>query len=160
MLSFLFFQSDTGTNYYKEIPLSEILAVETTGKKTASGGTPPAPATPTATEGGGATATPGGVHCFEIRTANVDFYVGETSLNEAKPVDVNAGTGSELARQWEMAIRAALMPVVQANIPHGSGGARGAQGGGAGGARGGASGGRSGTSAQVKTLKIQIHSKT
>ena len=56
-------------------------------------------------------------------------------------MDVNAGTGSELARQWEMAIRAALMPVVQASIPHGAG-ARGAQG--AAGARGGTSGSRTG----------------
>ena len=48
------FQSDTGSNYYKEIPLSEILAVETAKK--------------------GATDIQ---HCFEIRTANVDYYVGE-----------------------------------------------------------------------------------
>ena len=47
-------QSDTGSNYYKEIPLSEILAVETAKK--------------------GATDIQ---HCFEIRTANVDYYVGE-----------------------------------------------------------------------------------
>ena len=51
-----FFQNDTGSNYYKEIPLSEILAVETAKK--------------------GATDIQ---HCFEIRTANVDYYVGEDS---------------------------------------------------------------------------------
>ena len=48
------FQSDTGTNYYKEIPLSEILAVETAKKSNAD--------------------SPN--HCFEIRTANVDYFVG------------------------------------------------------------------------------------
>ena len=53
---FAFFQNDTGSNYYKEIPLSEILAVETAKK--------------------GATDIQ---HCFEIRTANVDYYVGEDS---------------------------------------------------------------------------------
>ena len=49
--TFLFheLQSETGTNYYKDIPLSEILAVE-----------------PSRT----------GDHCFEIRTATVNFYVG------------------------------------------------------------------------------------
>ena len=62
-------QSDTGTNYYKEIPLSEILAVETAKKSGSSGN-----------NGGSSAAPSNGVevkHCFEIRTANVDFYVGE-----------------------------------------------------------------------------------
>ena len=53
--SFLLLQSDTGTNYYKEIPLSEILAVETAKK--CNGDSP--------------------MHCFEIRTANVDYFVGK-----------------------------------------------------------------------------------
>ena len=67
-------QSDTGTNYYKEIPLSEILAVETSKKRGAGGG------------GGGhaasaaAAAAPDVRHCFEIRTANVDYYVGERPM--------------------------------------------------------------------------------
>ena len=52
---FCLHQSDTGTNYYKEIPLSEILAVETAKK--CNGDSP--------------------MHCFEIRTANVDYFVGE-----------------------------------------------------------------------------------
>ena len=52
-------QSDTGTNYYKEIPLSEILAVETAMK---SNGDSP-------------------MHCFEIRTANVDYFVGKFLYN-------------------------------------------------------------------------------
>ena len=62
------FQNDTGTNYYKEIPLSEILAVETAGKSKA--------ASLITGEDGDALAT----HCFEIRTANVDYFVGTISL--------------------------------------------------------------------------------
>lgn len=85
------FQSDTGTNYYKEIPLSEILAVETTAKKTAS-------------------ADGGQLHCFEIRTANVDYFVGEDAKDKQ---DMSSGVGSDLAKQWEVAIRQALMPVTQ-----------------------------------------------
>ena len=57
------FQNDTGTNYYKEIPLSEVLAVETTGK-----------GKPTSIAAGDAADSVG--HCFEIRTANVDYFVG------------------------------------------------------------------------------------
>ena len=48
-------QNDTGTNYYKEIPLSEILAVDTAKKGAATDGQ----------------------HCFEVRTANVDYFVGQ-----------------------------------------------------------------------------------
>ena len=50
------FQSETGPNYYKEVPLSEILAVDTAKKLSGEV-----------------------MHCFEIRTANVDFFVGEDS---------------------------------------------------------------------------------
>ena len=83
--------------------MSEILAVETSGKKSSSGGgsggggsaaagapataattTVVVPSTPTAEGGAGAGTAPAagtpanaGVHCFEIRTANVDYYVGE-----------------------------------------------------------------------------------
>jgi hypothetical protein len=68
--------------------LSEILAVETAKK--------------------GATDSQ---HCFEIRTANVDYFVGEDA-NE-KPGSDNSGSGAILAKQWEVAIRQALMPVAQ-----------------------------------------------
>ena len=57
-----FFQNDTGTNYYKEIPLSEILAVESASKRSSSGESSPT------------------THCFEIRTANVDYFVGKSTL--------------------------------------------------------------------------------
>ena len=55
--------------------------METSGKKAGSGGggaTTPAVMPSTPTEGtNAAAASPGGVHCFEIRTANVDYYVGK-----------------------------------------------------------------------------------
>ncbi|XP_063222839.1 serine/threonine-protein kinase D1 [Bacillus rossius redtenbacheri] len=90
------FQSDTGSKYYKEIPLAEILAVEI------------------------ARIPQGDVmHCFELRTANVDYYVGEdplyglkegvSSSNNLPPQD--SGVGAHLAKSWETCIRQALMPV-------------------------------------------------
>merc|ERR1719400_381450 len=56
--SITMFKSETGPNYYKEVPLSEILAVDTAKKLSGEV-----------------------MHCFEIRTANVDFFVGEDSLS-------------------------------------------------------------------------------
>ena len=67
-------QAQTGNNFYKEIPLSEILAVETV--KTRTGDTQ---------------------HYFELRTANLDFFVGS-----GEHEDDYAG--------WEVAIRQSLMP--------------------------------------------------
>ena len=57
------------------------------------------------------------IHCFELRTANVDFYVGqETQAHSREPgvPEVNppeSGLGAYLARGWEREIRNALMPV-------------------------------------------------
>ena len=69
------FQEETGNNFYKEIPLSEILAVETR--------------------------TPETEHFFfEIRTANLDYFVGSAE---------DAEEGDGLA-SWEAAIRQSLMP--------------------------------------------------
>ncbi|XP_076360399.1 serine/threonine-protein kinase D1-like isoform X2 [Tachypleus tridentatus] len=72
------FQNETTSKYYKEIPLSEILTVETvkaglTADKLLQS------------------------HCFELRTANVDYFVGEDPDK-----DYN----------WEVAIHQALMPVM------------------------------------------------
>lgn len=77
-------QNDTGTNYYKEIPLSEILAVSTAKKASDV------------------------QHCFEIRTANVDYFVGQ----DAQKSTITSGLGSDWAKEWETAIRKALMPVI------------------------------------------------
>ena len=76
------FKADTGPNYHKEIPLSEILAVDSAKKMT------------------GAESVP---HRFEIRTANVDFFVGDGSTSDTD-------SHSEYFQSWESAIRQALEP--------------------------------------------------
>uniref|UniRef100_A0A2K5S3W5 Serine/threonine-protein kinase n=1 Tax=Cebus imitator TaxID=2715852 RepID=A0A2K5S3W5_CEBIM len=95
------FQNDTGSRYYKEIPLSEILSLE--------------PAKTSALIPNGANP-----HCFEITTANVVYYVGENVVNPSSPPPNNSvltsGVGADVARMWEIAIQHALMPV----IPKGS----------------------------------------
>ncbi|XP_068109988.1 serine/threonine-protein kinase D1 [Hyperolius riggenbachi] len=91
------FQNDTGSKYYKEIPLSEILLLESTKNLSLL---PPG-------------ANP---HCFEITTANIVYYVGEslppvTIPDPGNNSVVNSGVGAEVARTWEIAIQHALMPV-------------------------------------------------
>lgn len=62
-------------HWFQEIPLSEILSVEPTKQQiTESGQT----------------------YCFELKTANVDYYIGEDP---------------DMSRGWEVSIRQALMPV-------------------------------------------------
>uniref|UniRef100_A0A2M4ACC3 protein kinase C n=1 Tax=Anopheles triannulatus TaxID=58253 RepID=A0A2M4ACC3_9DIPT len=92
------FVSDQGTKYYKEIPLNEILAIETA--RTLQGEV---------------------LHCFEIRTAAVEYYVGQDPLYNVKHSDPmlalpppDSGVGAYLAKSWETAIRQALMPVQSA----------------------------------------------
>ncbi|RVE49778.1 hypothetical protein evm_005508 [Chilo suppressalis] len=85
--SITLFQSEQGTKYYKEIPLNEILAIDTAR-------TPHAEV----------------MHCFELRTANVDYYVGvEAAVGPGAGAE--SGVGAYLARPWETALRHALMPV-------------------------------------------------
>ncbi|XP_018409674.1 PREDICTED: serine/threonine-protein kinase D1 isoform X2 [Nanorana parkeri] len=91
------FQNDTGSKYYKEIPLSEILCLEHAKNLSLL---PPG-------------ANP---HCFEITTANIVYYVGESIPPQTTPEIgnnsvVNSGVGIEVARMWEIAIQHALMPV-------------------------------------------------
>ncbi|KAM9294225.1 serine/threonine-protein kinase D1 [Gastrophryne carolinensis] len=91
------FQNDTGSKYYKEIPLSEILCLEPAKNLSLL---PPG-------------ANP---HCFEITTANIVYYVGESLPLPLAPETgnngvVNSGVGMEVARMWEIAIQHALMPV-------------------------------------------------
>lgn len=86
------FTSDHSSKYYKEIPLNEILAID--------------PARNT-----------GSSHCFQVRTTNVDYFVGQDPLLTYKvgqpllipPAD--SGIGAHLAKSWEVTIRQALMPV-------------------------------------------------
>ncbi|XP_043372458.1 serine/threonine-protein kinase D1 isoform X1 [Dermochelys coriacea] len=100
------FQNDTGSKYYKEIPLSEILSLE------------PAKNFSLLSQ----EANP---HCFEITTANIVYYVGE-NLENLSSVPLNSsvltsGIGLDVARMWEMAIQHALMPVIPKGASVGSG---------------------------------------
>ncbi|KAL4649003.1 serine/threonine-protein kinase D3 isoform X1 [Arapaima gigas] len=87
------FQNDTGSKFYKEIPLSEILRVDTAQdfSSLAQGSNP---------------------HCFEVITDSVVYYVGENSQGgHHNPALTASGVGLEVAQGWEKAIRQALMPV-------------------------------------------------
>lgn len=91
------FQSDTGSKYYKEIPLAEILVVDTA--RNAIGDV---------------------MHCFELLTANMDYYVGEDPTYGKKGTAIpipppESGIGAHLAKTWENTIRQALMPVQTTN---------------------------------------------
>ncbi|XP_051941219.1 serine/threonine-protein kinase D1 [Hippocampus zosterae] len=93
------YQNETGSKYYKEIPLSEILSLEAAGTLSL---------------------LPDGAdaHCFEMATAAaLVYFVGED------PRDGNdvlvSGAGQEAARAWEMAIRRALMPAVSTGVSRG-----------------------------------------
>uniref|UniRef100_A0A673CFB0 Protein kinase D1 n=1 Tax=Sphaeramia orbicularis TaxID=375764 RepID=A0A673CFB0_9TELE len=91
------FQNDTGSKYYKEIPLSEILSLE------------PNQAFSLLPDGSNP-------HCFEIATASLVYYVGE-NLQRSESVTGSSllvsGIGQDVARMWEMAIQHALMPAVE-----------------------------------------------
>ena len=55
-------------------------------------------------------------HCFEIRTANVDYFVGQDAAkanNNNLATGSSSGMGTDLAKEWENAVRKALMPVMQ-----------------------------------------------
>lgn len=54
------------------------------------------------------------MHCFELKTANIDYYVGEDSSygdNCSQVPPPESGIGVHIARSWETSIRQALMPV-------------------------------------------------
>ncbi|XP_008283109.1 serine/threonine-protein kinase D1 [Stegastes partitus] len=99
------FQNDTGSKYYKEIPLSEILSLE------------PAQTFSLLPDG----ANP---HCFEIATATLVYYVGENLQRSDSSVTSSSilvsGVGPDVARMWEMAIQHALMPAVSTGVCHSS----------------------------------------
>lgn len=60
------------------------------------------------------------MHCFEVRTANIDYFVGQDplyDLQDGSSVNLpppDSGIGAYLAKSWESSIRQALVPV-QAN---------------------------------------------
>ncbi|XP_019732977.1 serine/threonine-protein kinase D1 [Hippocampus comes] len=102
------YQNETGSKYYKEIPLSEILSLE--AARTFS----------LLPDGANA-------HCFEIATtAALVYFVGEDPHGGGggggggTGADVLvSGAGQDVARVWEMAIRHALMPAVSTGVSHG-----------------------------------------
>uniref|UniRef100_A0A8C8RA18 Serine/threonine-protein kinase n=1 Tax=Pelusios castaneus TaxID=367368 RepID=A0A8C8RA18_9SAUR len=97
------YQNNTSSRYYKEIPLSEILAVESaqTFALVPPGANP---------------------HCFEIVTANATYYVGENCApTPSTSSQQHSGVGLEVARAWENAIRQALMPVILQDAPSAQG---------------------------------------
>jgi len=54
------------------------------------------------------------MHCFELKTTNIDYYVGEDPLygqNCSQVSPPESGIGAHIARSWETTIRQALMPV-------------------------------------------------
>ncbi|XP_042210693.1 serine/threonine-protein kinase D3-like isoform X4 [Homarus americanus] len=95
--SITLYQNETSTKYYKEIQLSEVLNIETAKQ-------------PQPTD-----VSRGVMHCFELRTANVDYYVGEEPISKKDGAPVvnppETGIGLYLAKVWENEIRKALMPV-------------------------------------------------
>ncbi|XP_060684361.1 serine/threonine-protein kinase D1 [Hemiscyllium ocellatum] len=99
------FQNDTGSKYYKEIPLSEILSLEP-GKNF---NLLPCGANP---------------HCFEITTASMVYFVGENLTNHLSSPEhssvLTGGTGVDVAQMWELAIQHALMPVIPKGSSSGS----------------------------------------
>ncbi|KAB7493727.1 Serine/threonine-protein kinase D1 [Armadillidium nasatum] len=101
--SITLYQNETDSRYYKEVQLSEILHIETAKQ--------PHPSD----------ANRGVMHCFELRTANVDYFVGEepTASKDGTPIVTTpeSGVGIYLAKSWETEIRKALMPVATPNKP-------------------------------------------
>merc|ERR1719342_861047 len=88
------FKAETGTQYYKDLQLSEILSVETAKKSNNNDLS----------------------YCFEIKAAKVGgptivYYVREDSSNAETE---NGPTNSkDLSSEWEAAIRSAVSPVVE-----------------------------------------------
>uniref|UniRef100_A0A8C2TR49 Serine/threonine-protein kinase n=1 Tax=Coturnix japonica TaxID=93934 RepID=A0A8C2TR49_COTJA len=93
------FQNESGTKYYKEIPLSEILQVTQPRdfSNMVQGSNP---------------------YCFEIITDTMVYFVGENNgSSHHSPVLAATGVGLDVAQGWEKAIRQALMPVTpQASV--------------------------------------------
>ncbi|KAK7573368.1 hypothetical protein V9T40_010559 [Parthenolecanium corni] len=93
--SLTMFQSDTGTKYYKELPLSDILSVDSAK-------------TPYVNDV---------MHCFEIKTINLTYFVGVDPFygalngNNVKIPSADSGIGSHLAKSWETILKHALMPI-------------------------------------------------
>lgn len=84
------FQDSTSNRYYKEIQLSEVLSVDST-------------IDPLATD---ATRAP---HCFEMKTRDMVYYVGQVEDENETP-DPDSGIGAVAGQAWAGVTRSALMP--------------------------------------------------
>jgi len=84
------FKDSTSNRYYKEIQLSEILSVDSS-------------IDPLATD---ATRAP---HCFEMRTRDMIYYVGQVE-DESEIPDPDSGIGTLAGQAWASVTRSALMP--------------------------------------------------
>lgn len=99
--SITLFQNEQSSKYYREIPLSDIIAVDFARQKVGEV-----------------------MHCFEIRTTNIDYFVGQEplyGLREGESINLpppDSGIGAYLAKSWETAIRQALLPVTPAVSSH------------------------------------------
>lgn len=85
------YNSDHGSNYFKEIQLTDILAIDSSRLNDP--------------------------YCFRIRTTNVDFLVGQhspsiTSKDTQMVASPISGIGAHLAKSWETTIRQAMMPII------------------------------------------------
>ncbi|XP_078393961.1 serine/threonine-protein kinase D3-like, partial [Cetorhinus maximus] len=95
------YQNESGTKFYKEIPLSEILLVKSSQDVPSL-------------------SPDGAPHCFELVTDSDALYVGENLHSPAQgqsPSQPGGAPGSSVARTWERAIRQALMPVAPQPTP-------------------------------------------
>ncbi|VVC37543.1 Hypothetical protein CINCED_3A014345 [Cinara cedri] len=87
----ILYLNDKTSKYYKEIPLSEILSIDDATIPRDSGP----------------------MHCFELKTTNLEFYVGGEEPNSSVEIKVentkNVWTKGE--KTWKIVIQHALMPV-------------------------------------------------
>lgn len=86
------FISEQGSKYHKELPLAELLSIETHRDPRADSN-----------------------YCFELCTANLSYYVGQDpQVGEEQPVRLpppDSGIGADIAKSWETSIRQAYMHV-------------------------------------------------
>lgn len=58
------------------------------------------------------------MHCFELRTTNLEYYVGGEELNSSVEINLENTSHSSWAKgekSWESIIQHALMPVPSSN---------------------------------------------
>jgi len=90
------FQTDVGRNYYKEIPLQDVLALET---NTDHSGKP----------------EKGGAYVFALKTVTSIYYCGEREEFDEKgsiiPAEPESGKGIRIGLSWAEIVKNALQPI-------------------------------------------------